>query len=115
MAAAPCCDDMGGAGRARRHFLASPMKVWHLCRLYNRSAHLVWNSYAARFIYIIVVGLQVAGRRGNFLIFGAVMKHHSGAANPYSPLACFLLLLMAGIFLAYKIGALDQLFHLAHN
>jgi len=35
--------------------------------------------------------------------------------SPYSPLSCFLLLLLAGIFVAYKIGAADQLFHLAYN
>jgi hypothetical protein len=35
--------------------------------------------------------------------------------NPYSPLSCFLLLLMAGLFLVCKIGAADQLFHLTHN
>jgi len=46
------------------------------------------------------------------------MKDHprSGkASSPYSPLSCFLLLLVAGILFAYKIGAADQLLHLAHN
>jgi hypothetical protein len=50
--------------------------------------------------------------------FGAVMKNRIQSRkedNPYSPLACFLLLLMAGIWFAYKIGAADNLIHLAHN
>ena len=47
--------------------------------------------------------------------FGAVMKDHSQSdkENPYSPLLCILILLMAGIFV--KTGGATQLFHLAQN
>jgi hypothetical protein len=65
---------------------------------------------------VTAVGSQVAGAHETLLFFGAVMKDHvkSGKGNsPYSPLACFLLLLMVGIFI--KIGAASQLFHLTHN
>jgi len=43
------------------------------------------------------------------------MKDHSQSdkENPYSPLLCILILLMAGIFV--KTGGATQLFHLAQN
>jgi hypothetical protein len=50
--------------------------------------------------------------------FGAVMKDQlqsDKGSSPYSPLSCFLLLLLAGVFLAYKIDAANQLIHLAHG
>jgi hypothetical protein len=46
------------------------------------------------------------------------MKDHvqsDKGSSPYSPLSCFLLLLVAGIFLAYKIDVANQLVHLAHR
>jgi hypothetical protein len=78
---------------------------WHLCRLYEGSADFVWNSYAARSICVTAIGAIV--------IFGVVMKHQvqGDKSSPYSPLSCLLLLLMAGIFLAYKSGAVDHLFY----
>ena len=89
----------------------------HLCRAYNDNDPSISNFYAARFICAAAIGTQVAAQM-KFSRFGAVMKKRFQSRkedNPYSPLACFLLFLTAGICFAYKIGAADKLFHLAHN
>jgi hypothetical protein len=68
----------------------------------------VWKSYAAPFISATTIGSQLAGANETLFHFGAVMKDHSQSdnENPYSPLMCVLLLLVAGI--AVKTGAAIQ-------
>lgn len=63
------------------------MRSKHLFRLYAAKALFAWNSYAAPFI--------LTPAQTKVLIMGADMKHHSreDTENPYSPLACIVLLL----------------------
>ena len=100
-----------------RTWVAQRKARGRLFRLYGVSALFAWNSYDAHFICPDSNGLISHGPTRNPLFIGAVMKDHlqsDKGSSPYSSLSCFLLLLVAGIFLAYKIDAANQLLHLAH-
>jgi hypothetical protein len=79
-----------------------------LLSFYDGGAALVWNSYAALFIFVGRIRPQHAGAYEIPCHFGAVMKDHSqkDVGNPYSPLMCLLLLLIVGAATQIKIPAI---------